>query len=328
MARIPDRIRKSQRERREGQIVSSYRNLGLFLLLAAIWGTAFVAIKAGLEPFASAPVLFAAVRYDIAGVLMLVYAWVVTDQWLPRSRSEWALVGVGGALMIAGYHAFLFVGELHTTSAVAAIVVSLSPVLTTGFARALLPGERLTPLGIAGLILGLVGVVILTNPDPNQLLDASAFGEVLIFLAALSFGLGSVLTKAIDANLSIETMEAWSMVLGAVLMHLVSVGIGERAATVDVTPTAVVALVYLSIVASAAGFLIYFDLLERLGPIEINLVSYVAPVFAALTGWLFLGETISLSAVAGFFVIFVGFYLLKREALGQEVAKARRHLEQ
>jgi drug/metabolite transporter (DMT)-like permease len=55
------------------------------------------------------------------------------------------------------------------------------------------------------------------------------------------------------------------------------------------SPRALWALGYLSLGASAAGFLVYFTLLERLGPIEISLVSYVAPLFAAISGFLFLG---------------------------------------
>lgn len=302
--------------------VSRYRNLVLFLALAAVWGSAFMAIKAGLEYFP--PVLFAAIRYDVAGVLMLAYAAYAVERWRPRGQGEWSLVLVGGVLMIAGYHAFLFVGEQYTTSAVAAVVVSLSPVLTTGFARLLLPSERLTPVGVAGLLLGLVGVVVLSHPDPDNLLTAGVLGKALVFAAAASFALGSVLTRRIDAQLPIETMEAWSMLLGALVMHGVSAARPtESLAAVRWTPEAVAAMAYLSLAASALGFLVYFDLLERLGPIEINLVSYVAPVFAALSGWWFLGEGIDLATVTGFLIIFAGFCLLKRRALASELPRLR-----
>jgi drug/metabolite transporter (DMT)-like permease len=302
--------------------VSRYRNVALFVTLAAVWGAAFMAIKAGLAYFP--PVLFAAIRYDVAGVLMLAYAGWAVERWRPRGRGEWSLVLVGGALMIAGYHAFLFVGEQYTTSAVAAVVISLSPVLTTGFARALLPSERLTPAGIAGLVLGLAGVVVLADPNPDNLLTAGVVGKALVFAAAGSFALGSVLTRRIDAELPIETMEAWSMILGAGMMHAVSVARpSESLAAVRWTPEAIWSLAYLSIAASALGFLIYFDLLDRLGPIEINLVAYVAPVFAALSGWWFLGEGIDVTTVAGFLIIFAGFCLLKREALVRELPRLR-----
>ena len=294
-----------------------YRDLSLFLALAAVWGSAFVAIKAGLAYFP--PVLFAAIRYDIAGVLMLAYAARAVDRWRPRTAAEWRLVAVGAVLMIAGYHAFLFVGEQWTTSAAAAIIVALSPVLTTVFARALLPGERLTVVGVVGLLLGLAGVGVLAEPDPSNLLGGDAVGELLVLAAAASFALGSVLARRSPADLPVETMEAWSMLGGALVMHAVSLGLpGESLAAVRWTPAAVAALAYLALASSALGFLVYFDLLDRLGPIEINLVSYVTPVFAAVTGWLVLGERVGVPGAVGFLVILAGFALVKREALAEE----------
>ncbi|AUX09537.1 DMT(drug/metabolite transporter) superfamily permease [Halalkaliarchaeum desulfuricum] len=300
-------------------MTSPFRNAILFVVLAAVWGSAFTAIKAGLDFFP--PVLFAAFRYDLAGLLMLGYAVYATDRWRPRDRDEWLLVGIGGAFLIAAYHAFLFVGQQGTTSAAAAVIVSLSPILTTGFARGLLPDERLAVLGIIGLLVGFLGVVILSNPDPNNLLDTRTVSMFLIFLAAASFALGSVLTRRLDTGLPIETMEAWSMLLGALLMHGVSVALAESVADVEWTLEAMVALLYLVVVASAAGFLIYFDLLERLGPIEINLVSYAAPVAAAVTGLVFLGEVPTIHTWVGFLFILTGFLLIKRNAVRAELVR-------
>jgi len=303
--------------------VTRYRNLFLFVLLAAVWGAAFMAIKAGLAYFP--PVLFAAIRYDVAGIVMLAYAAYVLDDPIPRGRDQWAVVAIGSLLLIAGYHVLLFVGETDpaVTSAAAAVIVSLSPVLTTGFARLLLPGERLTAVGTVGLFLGLVGVVVLTQPNPNDLLGGGAVAKLLVFGAATAFALGSVLTRRIDADIPIETMEAWSMVGGALAMHVVSAAIGESVGAVVWTAESVAALAYLSLAASALGFLIYFDLLDRLGPIEINLVSYVAPVFAAIAGWLFLAEVPTAYTVVGFVFIFAGFVLVKRGAIRDELPRLR-----
>jgi len=298
-----------------------FRNAILFTALAVAWGSAFTAIKAGLEFFP--PVLFAAFRYDIAGVLMLGYAVYATDRWVPWSRNEWVLVGIGGVFMIAAYHSFLFIGEQGTTSAAAAIIVSLSPILTTGFARAFLPDERLRVIGIAGLLIGFIGVGILSNPDPNNLLDTRTVSMFLVFSAAASFALGSVLTRRVDGELPIETMEAWSMLIGAVLMHGASMALNESVSDVQWTVDAILSLLYLVVIASAFGFLIYFDLLNRLGPIEINLVSYAAPVAAAVTGLVLLGERPSLFTGIGFCLIVIGFVLLKRDAIRQEFLRAR-----
>lgn len=294
-----------------------FRNAILFVLLATIWGSAFTAIKAGLAYFP--PVFFAAVRYDIAGVIMLGYAAYATDRWRPRRANEWIVVAIGGTFLIAAYHAFLFIGQQGTTSAAAAIVVSLSPILTTGFARAFLPEERLTVAGLFGLLVGFVGVIVLSNPDPGNLTDTRTVSLFLIFLAASAFALGSVLTRRVDDGLPIETMEAWSMLLGAGLMHVVSVALAESVHDVQWSTEALLALFYLAIIASAVGFLIYFDLLARLGPIEINLVSYAAPVVAAITGLLILGETPTLYTAVGFLLILFGFVLVKHRAIRAEL---------
>ncbi|MFB6080248.1 MAG: DMT family transporter [Haloferacaceae archaeon] len=298
-----------------------FRNATLFVVLAVAWGSAFTAIKAGLDFFP--PVLFAALRYDLAGVLVLCYAAYATDRWRPRGGAEWLLVGVGGTLMIAAYHSFLFVGERGTTSAAAAVVVALSPVLTTAFARALLPDERLTAVGTLGLLVGFVGVGVLSDPDPTNLVNARTVSLSLVLLAAASFALGSVLTRRIDADLPIETMEAWSMLVGAVVMHGASLALAESVADVRWSTEAGLALAYLVVVASAGGFLIYFDLLDRLGPIEINLVSYAAPVAAAVTGLLVLGEEPTATTGIGFVLVLVGFVLVKRAALRDELAGLR-----
>ncbi|MDY6764603.1 MAG: DMT family transporter, partial [Halobacteria archaeon] len=122
----------------------------------------------------------------------------------------------------------------------------------------------------------------------------------------------------------IETMEAWSMVIGALVMHAISLAIpSESFGLIEWNAEAVGALFYLSIISSAFGFLIYFDLLERLGPVEINLVSYVAPIFAAISGWLWLNEVIDIYTVVGFVVIFLGFVIIKRQALASELPRIR-----
>ncbi|MCL9812632.1 DMT family transporter [Natranaeroarchaeum aerophilus] len=301
--------------------MSRYRTTLLFLTLAAIWGTAFMAINAGLAYFP--PVLFAALRFDIAALVMLMYAASVVDDPIPRGRREWADVAIGATLIIAGYHAFLFIGESDpaVTSAIAAVIVGLSPVLTTVFARAFLPSERLTLVGVIGLLVGLLGVVVLAAPDPGNLIGSGTTAKFLVFLAAASFALGSVLTRALDSGMRIETMEAWSMLVGAALTHLIAVALGESLSAIVWTTEAVLALGYLAFVASGLGFLIYFDLLDRLGPIEINLVSYVAPVFAALSGWLVLNEGLTLTTIVGFLLICAGFAVVKRSAIRDELSE-------
>jgi drug/metabolite transporter (DMT)-like permease len=291
----------------------------LFLLLSILWGTAFMAIKAGLAYIP--PVLFAGFRYDIAGVIMLGYAAYATDNWRPQSRSDWATVAVGSVLIIALYNAFLFIGQQGVTSGVAAILVALNPILATGFSRVFLPDERLTTVGIIGLLLGIVGVALVARPNPSNLLTNDFVAAGFVLLAAVCVALGSVLVQRTESSISTEGMVAWSNALGAVILHLVSAGLpSESISSVTISPGSVIAVVYLAVFASAIGYFIYFDLLDRLGAIEINLVSYAAPIFAAISGWLVLNETLDLLSIIGFVVIFGGFLLLKRDAIREELS--------
>lgn len=113
------------------------------------------------------------------------------------------------------------------------------------------------------------------------------------------------------------------MLVGAAVMHAASVALSESPGAIRWTTGAVASLLFLVVVSSALGFLIYFDLLDRLGPIEINLVSYATPVVAALTGLAFLGETPTALTAVGFVLVLTGFALLKRNALRSEFTRLR-----
>lgn len=302
--------------------MSRSRNLGLFLSLCFIWGTTFVAISAGLRHVP--PVLLAAFRYDIAAILLLAYLYYAEDTWIPRGRNEWSEVAVGATFLIAAYHALLFTGQQHTTAATAAIIVSLTPILTTGVSRVLFPEDALTPIGVLGLLLGVSGVVVIARPDPGELLSSDVLATGLIFCAASAMALGSVLSRRIESSLPTLTMQAWAMLGGAVLMHGVSVSIGEPVdAEAWMHPEAVGSLAFLAVVSSLLGFFLYFTLLDTLGPVELNMVSYVAPAIAAVVGWIYLGETIHRFTIVGFVLIAIGFVLTKRRIIARELSTWR-----
>lgn len=300
--------------------MAHYRNALLFLLLSILWGTAFVAIRAGLSYMP--PVLFASFRYDVAGVIMVLYAASVTESWRPRSRADWVTVLVGSVLVIALYNALLFIGQQGVTSGVAAILIAVNPILATAFSRLLLPDERLSTVGTIGLVTGFVGVGLVVAPNPSNLGSIDLVASGFVLLAAVSVALGSVLMQRGRSEISTEGTVAWSCLLGAVLLHVLSAGLPTESVT-QVTPTvsALLTVAYLAVFASAIGYFIYFDLLDRVGAIEINLVSYAAPVFATAFGWLLLGETITGQTILGFLVICIGFVLVKREALRAHFAQ-------
>jgi O-acetylserine/cysteine efflux transporter len=304
-------------------IPSRYRNAVLFALLAVVWGSSFVAIETGLRTLP--PVLFAALRYDIAGAVLLVVVAVLglrrdDFQWRPATRTDWTLVGVGGVFMFGLYLALVFTGQQYVTSGVGAVVLSLKPVVTPVFALALLPNERFDALEIAGILLALLGVVVVADPTS---LGGSTVGVGLLLVGALLFAFASVLTQRLRTTLPALSQQAWMMAVGALVLHATSAAI-RGWPSVSLTRPALLSLAYLAVVVSIGGYLIYFDLLARIGANEVNLVNYVVPVVATLFGALLLDEPITDATVTGFLVIVAGFVLLKWAALKRGVVAARR----
>ncbi|WP_225335779.1 DMT family transporter [Halomicrobium urmianum] len=300
-------------------VARRYANAVLFVLLAGLFGISFVAIKAGLE--AIPPLLFAAVRFDVAAPFVLAYAAWRYDAWLPRDRSDSLSVAVGAVAMIAANNGLLFLGQQTTTPATASVMYGLNPILAPAFAYLLLD-QRIDRLGFAGILLGLAGVVIIVQPSPETLTDASALGQLYVLGAAVVVALGSVLLRRFESTIGSVPMTAWAMALGAGLLHLVSVAVGESLAPGTWSPTVLLAVLSLGVLSTAMAYPIYFALIRRVGPVRTNLVAYVVPVVAAFTGWILLDEAVTLATVAGFVVVVAGVVLLERQVVREEVARA------
>jgi drug/metabolite transporter (DMT)-like permease len=119
-------------------------------------------------------------------------------------------------------------------------------------------------------------------------------------------------------------LTAWAMAAGAVLLHVVSLLVGESpTALVGIGPATVLSLLVVGIPSTAVAYAIYFGLIGRIGPVRTNLVAYVVPIFAALMGWLVLGSAVSLLTVVGFLVVVAGFALIERQILLEELDRFR-----
>ncbi|WP_323172726.1 EamA family transporter [Natrialba sp. PRR66] len=284
----------------------------LFVALAFAWGSAFSAIEIGLTTLP--PILFAALRFDIAAVLFAGLVVVRELEWRPETKTDWLAIAVSGGLLVGGHFAFLFLGQSYVSSAVSAIVLSLTPIVTPPLALLLLPNQRLRAPAVAGLLVGLVGIVVIAVPGGS--LDGQILGVALLFIAATVFALGSVLFERLEETLPTISVQAWAMVVGAGLLHgLSTFHPGEQLATVSFPSATLSALLYLGVVSTAGGFLAYFLLLDRVGATELSLVNYATPVIAALVGWALLGEAITATTVLGFALIVTGFGLCKLETL-------------
>ena len=288
-----------------------------FLALAALWGASYPAItaaKAGVDPL-----LMAALRFDAIGVVVLAYA-IARGQRVRPTAADARAVLVGGIGIIAVHNGLLFVGQSKVSGAVGAVVLATVPIWSVAFAVAFLDTARPTPARVLGILLGAVGVAVLAVPAPGAVDSPDPIGVALLTASAIAFALAAVGLRRETPRLGVAARQGWMMLLGGPILHAASVLAGETQAVV-VSTKALVAFAYLVLAAGVVGYLLYFGLLDRLGPVEINLVGYVAPVFAALVGWLLLDDAISIQTVLGFAVIAVGFAFVKRAAIRNALAE-------
>lgn len=291
------------------------RSLAYFVLTSILFGGTFVAVKAGLEYFP--PLAFVALRFDIAAAVLLVYVLLTVprEQIRPRTRGDVLGIFATGVLTIGLANALLFVGQQYVTSAVAAIVFSLNPILTPVFAAVLLADERLSTRGAVGMVLGLFGVVLVVGPSPALLLGGDVVGRVILLAGAVSGALGAVVIRRARTSVSSTVRTAWGLPFAAALTHGLSWSTGESMGAITWTPEAFAALAYVGLFAGALAYVLYFGLLDSAGAIRTNLLFYVVPAVSTLGGWVLLGETITALTVLGFLTIFAGFAVLGSESI-------------
>jgi len=281
----------------------------LFAVSAVLFGGTFVAAKAGLAHLP--PLFFVAVRFDVGAVVLAAFAATKLSRSDLRPRTAGDVVGIlaTGVLVIGLTNALLFVGQQHVTSGVAAVVFSLNPILTPAFAALLLSEDRLSTTGVAGTVLGLVGVGLVANPDPSAL-TAGGVGVPLLFCAAVTSALGAVVIRRAKATMSSTARTVWGVPIAAVLSHALSLSAGESVTGLSLPPVALAALLYVGVCSGAVAYLAYFALIDETSASRANLLFYFVPVVSVVAGWALLGETVAPLSLVGFAVIFVGFLLV------------------
>lgn len=293
--------------------MSARRAFGLFIASAVLFGGTFVGAKAGLPYFP--PLTFVAIRFDIGALVLAGYAAhkLSFEQLRPRTRGDIIAILATGVFVIGLTNALIFIGQQYITSGVAAIIMSLNPILTPVFAAFALSDEPITRRGIIGIVAGLIGVGLVANPDPSAFVGT--IGLPIIFGAAVVSALGAVVIRWSTPTMSSAARTVWGVPIAAVVTHLLAVMTGESMAAISVTPTAVIALLYVGIGSGAIAYLSYFALIDTVGATRANLLFYLTPVVSALGGWIILNESISTLTIIGFVVIFGGFLILGGDSI-------------
>lgn len=281
------------------------------VVFVLLWSTGFVGAKYGL-PYAE-PFTFLALRLALAGVLLAGLAAATRSAW-PAGRAQLGRAAVAGLLLHAGYLGGVFYAiSQGLPASVAAVVVSLQPVLTAALATRLL-GERLVLVQWLGLVLGVVGVALVLAPGlAGAAGEDGAFppaGVASCLLALLAGTSGTLWQKRHGGE--IPLLSGTVVQYGASALVLVAVAAATETMVIEWTADFVLALVWLVLPLSLGAVLLLLFLLRRGSASGVSSLLYLVPPATAVEAHLLFGEALPLLSLAGVVVTTVGVALVLR----------------
>ncbi len=280
---------------------------GVFVML---WSTGFIGAKYGLtyaEPFT-----FLAVRLALASVLLGVLA-ALTRSALPSSRRQYGWAAGVGLLLHAGYLGGVFVAIGHgLPPSVAAVVVSLQPVLTAVLATRLL-GERLAPAQWFGLLAGVSGVALVLAPALSAASAAGSFPQsgVAACFAALAAGTAGTVYQKRHGD-TIPLLSGTAVQYAAAALALLLGAAATENLKIEWTGTLIATLAWLILGLSLGAVLLLLMLLRRGSATSVSSLLYLVPPATAVEAYFLFGERLPPASLAGIAVTAVGVALVLR----------------
>ena len=274
------------------------------VVLAALWGASFLFMRI------VAPVLGPLIAADsrillAAGALALYYRVVRYDAQLRRWWLEYTVVGFMNTALPFLLYAY---AAVYIPAGLSAVLNATAPIWGALLATLVLR-ERLRAARILGLVLGVAGVALVTRPQANleypPLAVAAAIG------GALCYAVAGVYLKARAQKAAPGRGMAFGTQLAAGIMLAPFAAFSAPLA--PVTPIVLACTAAMAVLSGAVAYVLYFRLIDDIGPIGSLTVTYLIPLFGVLFGSLFLGEALNVSMLGGGALIVLGTALVLRK---------------
>jgi drug/metabolite transporter (DMT)-like permease len=267
-------------------------------LLAILWGGSFFFNGVALKELPPLTLVF--LRVAIAALILLPLLWVYRIS-LPGSFADWRpFVAVALFNNVLPF-SLIVTGQTFVGSGLASILNATTPLFTV-VVMAAFGEESLSARRLAGVTIGLVGVVILRGGSGLET-SGQGLGILLCLAAAFSYGLAALLARRNLANSPPLATAAFQLLASSLMMAIVA-GIVERPWQLTL-PGAVtwLAVIGLAALSTALAYIVFFQILRRSGATNVMLVTLLIPVTAILLGYLMLAEAISSREITGALVI-------------------------
>ena len=283
-----------------------------FTALSLAWGSSFLLMKVGLDGLS--PFQIVTARMTL-GALALVAIVAVLRVRLPRSACQWGHIAVVSLfLCVLPFSLFAWAGQ-HINSGLSSIYNATTPLMTLLVTLVALRSERPHRGQLAGLGLGLVGVLLVLAPwQLAETTDAGSLAAHLACLAAtVSYGIAFVYLRRFVSpfGLPAAAVATVQVGVGAVLL-LVTVPFFDDH-PVTLTPVVVASMIGLGVFGTGLVYIWNTNIVAGWGATVASSVTYVSPVIGVALGALILGETVTWNQPVGAAVVVVGIVISRRQ---------------
>ncbi|MFG2334554.1 EamA family transporter [Streptomyces sp. NPDC048604] len=276
-------------------------------IVYVVWGSTYLGIRVVVETMP--PFLSAGARFVVAGLLLAaIIAWRQGLGALKTDRRQLGSAALVGVLLLLGGNGLVVLAETSIASGLAALLIAVVPAWVVLLKACF--GERPTLGGLAGVLLGLAGLAVLTLPGLTGAVHMG--GVLLVICATLMWSTGSFSSSRLPMPKNPFTASAYEMLAGGLACAALGVIRGEQHGLDlgDVSTRSWVAWAYLVVFGSLIAFTAYAWLLQTAPLSLVATYAYVNPVVAVLLGALILGEALTLPIVLGGAIVVLGVGLI------------------
>ena len=281
--------------------------------MCVIWGIPYFLIRVSVAEISPVVLVFA--RTTIGALILMPV--VIARGGLRAIGRAWVPLLAFAVAEVGGPWFLLSSAEQHISSSLAGLLISSTPLLGILIAPLFGNREGMGPLGIAGLALGLLGVAAIVGLD-FQASDTTALLQMA--LVAVGYALGPAIVRRYLGSVPSVTVTGVSLLACAVAYAPLAVL--NWPATLP-SASVFVSVAVLGLVCTATAFLLFFALIERVGPVRATVITYVNPAVAALVGVAVLHETFTVGMGVGFVLVLAGSILATRLRSVKPVGPAR-----
>lgn len=262
------------------------------LICCMLWGSAFPCVKVGYGLFSvdtssySSLILFAGIRFTLAGVLVLAFGSALQRKFLlPKRKNIWR-VAVVALFQTAMQYTFFYIGLANLTGVKSSVLNGLGVFFTIIAACFIFRTERFTLIKLAGCILGFGGVLVMNLDGLN--FEFSLTGEGFIIFSGLSAATAAGFVKVFSKHENTTTLCGWQFFCGGLALVIIGAATGG---SIQPTAGASFAMLFYLAFLSACAFTLQGYLLKYNPVSKVAVFKSTNPLFGALFSAIILGET-------------------------------------